>query len=888
VINWFQYPYVVVAGDFRPPLDKDVFVNRVLHTWDEVDFGLPSVYAPRILDPFYFFVLSFQTLGLSFYISQIIAVFLLYFLAMVLMYVYAKQLTDGNIIASFIAALFLSSNIYLINDREQTAVGFIDGVLMILPCLVTFTESIKKNSFKLMSISALLFSLTYGSFPNYRISLTCLIALALTLLYFFVTGGLKFSYKDNSNCRYFNISIKTGLIFAHLKLLFVFVITILLVSIWIVVSISANYNSLISAYSTMAAPKFALYLEPQDVLRLIAKWGFYEGYVPYANVYLHDPLIIILSYLPPILAFASLVFKKNRLTIFFSGIGVLSLILTSGLNPFFSQIYYGISTYIPLLVAFRESTHWIFFSIISYGILIGVTLSKICHRFRSSKPLCALVLSLAMILLLSTSYPLMNGDVTRNYLRPSIKGSYLPSSYRELNTALSSQYWAVLLPQRKTYVTYNFTEGSFGCGNPYPLLFSKPIISGSGTEYLLPEHSELINKLHELIETSLTRNISPEGKASASSIEGDAFGSENAIDGDSGTRWSSQMGVPQWLETEWNRSRKISSITITFESAYANDYKIEVWNGTGWISQITVESNTAYELQHDFKQPIDTTKIRLYFTKAASFGSVSIYELKVYGYTNDVPKFLGILGIKYLILELNILYGNISDASALKLKLDQVESFVPAKEWDEFTLFENLYALQKIYTADTILNYTTSKSWLGLPLPFDDLYDLVRNLDWDTLKRSTYINLTSPNAVGMDFTSLNMTGDKPLVQPEDFEWKEISPTKYEVHVNSKGPFVLIFLESYDQHWKLYENGKIAPETNHLKVNAFANGWLVDKTGNLTITILYETQNMLEVSVIASIILPALLLTFFNRKTLKSVARIVRNKPERKNQQKASI
>ncbi|MEM2915204.1 MAG: hypothetical protein QXH91_07385, partial [Candidatus Bathyarchaeia archaeon] len=65
VINWFEHPYVLISGDFRPPLVIEAFVKRVAYTWDEMDFGLPSVYPPRILDPFYFFVTVFQSLGVN-------------------------------------------------------------------------------------------------------------------------------------------------------------------------------------------------------------------------------------------------------------------------------------------------------------------------------------------------------------------------------------------------------------------------------------------------------------------------------------------------------------------------------------------------------------------------------------------------------------------------------------------------------------------------------------------------------------------------------------------------------------------------------------------------------------------------------------------------------
>ena len=166
IINWFEYPYIMVAGDLRPPLVKEAFATRVLYSWNEIDFGIPSVYLPRVLDPFYLLTTVFQTFGITLYFSQEMAVFLMYFASSILMYVYVKKLTDGDVVASFVAALFLTANVELLSDREQSAIGFLDVALTILPSLVAFTKGLKTGSLRWMVVSGLLFLLTYGFFPT--------------------------------------------------------------------------------------------------------------------------------------------------------------------------------------------------------------------------------------------------------------------------------------------------------------------------------------------------------------------------------------------------------------------------------------------------------------------------------------------------------------------------------------------------------------------------------------------------------------------------------------------------------------------------------------------------------------------------------------------------
>jgi len=452
----------------------------------------------------------------------------------------------------------------------------------------------------------------------------------------------------------------------------------------------------------------------------------------------------------------------------------------------------------------------------------------------------------------------MTGDVTRNWLNPKIKGSYFPSSYVELNSMLSSKHWSILLPQRSTYVVYNFTEGPLGCGNPYPHIFSKPIISGVGTEYILSENLDLINKIYEVISRNVVcRNIAPEGNASASSVGKGGCEAIKAIDNQMRTVWSSGKSMPQWLEIKWNKTQTVSGIEIIFGSTYAHNYIIFSWSGHGWVAQVSVKNNNFSICKHVFHKPIRTKMLLFYFYKAALSDMVSIREIKVYAQTWAASKFLGMIGIKHLILEKNIVLGNLSSINDLKLNDWE---FIPVKEWKEVALFKNLYALEKIYVANNLIKFS------GL----DEMYGTISKLEWSTLEHSVFVNITRWDEL-----------DKRMLMPEDFVWVELSPIRYEVHVKTNGPFILVFLENYDRTWKVYVNGILVPEINHYRVNGFANGWLINAKGKLTITIKYEPQDLLVLSLIASTILPIFLLMFLSRGEIKrailSIQHVLKNR-----------
>jgi len=805
---------------------------------------------------------TFQTVGSDLYTAEIVTVFLMYFLSTVLTYAFVRQLTDDTVI-SVVAALFFTSNVYLINDREVTAIGFIDFGLAVLPCLILFAKSIKTYSYRLMAISGISCVVTHATFPNYRTTLICLFMICLILVYFFVKNHLNLDRDRQGSRVSFKLSIDMKLVSNYMKLLLVFSVAFLLVSIWVLALVFSNFDFLMTAYNELVTPWFAGGLKIYDVTRLIARWGFYSGildmpYIPYRTVYLNIPWFVFLCFVPVMLAFASLLIsKEHKTTVFFGLVTVFSILLSSGFafNEYGKQLYFALMDFL-MLKAFREASNWIFFVVISIGILIGCTVSAL-HRKLKSNVFKILSVGFVAALFLSTAYPLATGDVARNWLEPSVKGSYFPHSYAELNTMLSSQHWTVLLGERNSYLLYNFTEAPFSCGNPYPLIFSRPLVSGTGTEYVQSNNFELINEIQQLMLKD--QNIAPEGNVSASSFEDNRYLPHNAIDDRWQTRWSSQKSVPQWLEIDWKGTRRISTITIQFESAYARDYRIETWNGTTWAVQLTVQNNTLTEPSHSFSNPINTTKLRLFFTKTtALFPSISLWELKVYARTVGVPKFLGVLGIKQVIFEKDIIYGGTTRVT--DRTLSESQDFILTKEWKEVSLYNNTYALDRLYVGDNIIGYET----------LDEMCKIAEDSQWNILQHSVFVNSTSLQ-----------TTNKTLTLPTEFTWTRRSTTSYEAHTISRSTFLMVFLESYDANWKLYVNGTAVPETSHMKVNAFANGWLIDKTGNLAMKVEYEPQGPLSIAIAASIALPTLFLAVLSRGELRKITSLVRDRVRRR-------
>src|SRR6266567_5616465 len=61
----------------------------------------------------------------------------------------------------------------------------------------------------------------------------------------------------------------------------------------------------------------------------------------------------------------------------------------------------------------------------------------------------------------------------------------------------------------------------------------------------------------------------------ASSTENASFPASNATDGNTGTRWSSAFGDPQWLQVDLGSTQSICQVTLNWEAAFASAFQIQ-------------------------------------------------------------------------------------------------------------------------------------------------------------------------------------------------------------------------------------------------------------------------------------------------------------------------
>ena len=124
--------------------------------------------------------------------------------------------------------------------------------------------------------------------------------------------------------------------------------------------------------------------------------------------------------------------------------------------------------------------------------------------------------------------------------------------------------------------------------------------------------------------------ISQGKPATALSTENASFAASNAVDGNTGTRWSSAFADPQWIEIDLGGAATINQVVLNWETAYAKAFQIQVssdnatWSdiystttGSGGVQTLNITGAGRY--------------VRMLGTQRATQWGYSLWEFQVYG-----------------------------------------------------------------------------------------------------------------------------------------------------------------------------------------------------------------------------------------------------------------
>jgi hypothetical protein len=131
--------------------------------------------------------------------------------------------------------------------------------------------------------------------------------------------------------------------------------------------------------------------------------------------------------------------------------------------------------------------------------------------------------------------------------------------------------------------------------------------------------------------------------ATASSEQNNGhFAAANAIDFRQDTRWSSDptQSAPQWLRLDFGQRKLVSSLSITWQTAFSPSYEIQASdNAVNW-AVVRPVTNNAPGVQTVSGLDVTARYVRIFARTLSGYGNVSIIELTVFG--DDDPACVGI------------------------------------------------------------------------------------------------------------------------------------------------------------------------------------------------------------------------------------------------------
>jgi mannan endo-1,4-beta-mannosidase len=134
----------------------------------------------------------------------------------------------------------------------------------------------------------------------------------------------------------------------------------------------------------------------------------------------------------------------------------------------------------------------------------------------------------------------------------------------------------------------------------------------------------------------------PEGSISlnkpvfASSTEAGSNLPENAVDGNLGTRWSSEYSEPQYIYVDLQNEYEIGRVYIEWETAYTRQYRIQVSNDASTWTDVHTEYNGDGDID-DIKLSAKGRYVRLYCMQRATSWGNSLFEFAVYEKGGTTP-----------------------------------------------------------------------------------------------------------------------------------------------------------------------------------------------------------------------------------------------------------
>jgi hypothetical protein len=118
--------------------------------------------------------------------------------------------------------------------------------------------------------------------------------------------------------------------------------------------------------------------------------------------------------------------------------------------------------------------------------------------------------------------------------------------------------------------------------------------------------------------------------ATASSVENPTTPASAAVDGNPGTRWSSQFSDPQWIQIDLGATYAVAYVVLHWQAAYAKGFEIRISvDGVHWDTPFLTTQDIGGTERVDLNAP--ARYVKMYGTVRGTQYGYSLYEFEVFG-----------------------------------------------------------------------------------------------------------------------------------------------------------------------------------------------------------------------------------------------------------------
>ncbi|MFZ5986222.1 MAG: discoidin domain-containing protein [Bacillota bacterium] len=218
----------------------------------------------------------------------------------------------------------------------------------------------------------------------------------------------------------------------------------------------------------------------------------------------------------------------------------------------------------------------------------------------------------------------------------SAAGSLAPNTSVILNSRFHQTYFTSSFDQSNDY-SFCQSNTTYAAWNKVTAYLNGVLVSGTEPVTPSPASSATPTPTPTPTITPSSSTVSYTnlalGKTVVVSSEESGYGNVKAyaVDGNTGTRWSSAYSEPQWIYVDLGSSYSINRVKLNWENAYASSYKIQVSNdASNWtdVYSTTLGIGGIEDISFTARSG---RYVRLYGIKRATQYGFSLWEFEVYG-----------------------------------------------------------------------------------------------------------------------------------------------------------------------------------------------------------------------------------------------------------------